>query len=255
MSNLIIEAVDQHVSIVKINRPPNNFFDFELVKDIADSFEELAASGVRAIVLGSEGKHFCAGANFAGGDVSLDERKADTERLYGQALRLFALPIPVVAAVQGAAVGGGLGVACSADFRIATPTTRFHANFSQLGFHQGFMLSVSLPRIVGVQRASEMLMGSTKVRGEEAARIGLADRCVPEAELLDVAVQHASIFAGNAPLAVQSIKETLRGDLMVQLKKALEREVTEQYRLWGTADWTRGIEASLRREVPVFQGN
>ena len=133
MSDVSVDAVEEHVSQVCLHRPPNNFFDTALLGAVADAYEELAeTTGCRAIVLRSEGKHFCAGLDFA------TNKEQDIAALYRNALRIFAAPLPVVAAVQGGAIGGGLGLALSADFRIATPGSRFSANFSRLGFHHGF---------------------------------------------------------------------------------------------------------------------
>ena len=135
VSEVSVDAVGEHVWAVCLHRPPNNFFDTAPVGALADAYEELAAgTSCRAIVLRSEGKHFCAGLDFA------NNKEQDIAALYRNALRIFAAPLPVVAAVQGGAIGGGLGLALSADFRIATPGSRFAANFSRLGFHHGFGL-------------------------------------------------------------------------------------------------------------------
>ena len=142
MSDITVALDDAHVATVEIHRPPANYFDAALIRALADAYEALDADrACRAIVLCSEGKHFCAGANFgAAASSPADEPRS----LYRQALRLFAAATPVVAAVQGAAVGGGLGLALSADFRVASPASRFTANFARLGFHHGFGLSVTL---------------------------------------------------------------------------------------------------------------
>ena len=157
------------VATVTIHRPPNNFFDTALIAAIADAFEALDDDpGCRAIVLAAEGKHFCAGAA-VGGRAERAEHGAQPagRHLYDEAERLFAAATPVVAAVQGAAIGGGLGLACAADFRVGTPDTRCSANFARLGFHHGFALTVTLPAIVGQQRANELLL--TGARIDEAA--------------------------------------------------------------------------------------
>ena len=101
-------------------------------------------------------------------------------RSTGRALRLFAAPLPVVAAVQGAAIGGGCGLALSADFRVATPQSRFSANFARLGFHHGFALTVTLPAVVGRQAAADLLLTGRRVGGEEALALGLCDRLAGE---------------------------------------------------------------------------
>ena len=163
------------VATVEIGRPPDNFFDAELITSLADACAWLDEQPeFRAAVLCSDGKHFCAGADFTGrsGRTGMGGAK----ELYAAAARLFEARTPVVAAVQGAAVGGGLGLACAADFRVASPQARFCANFARLGLHHGFALTVTLPAIVGEQRALDLLCTGRRVGGEEAARIGLADR-------------------------------------------------------------------------------
>lgn len=246
---------DGHVAILQIARPPANYFDRPLIAAIADALDALAEDGTtRAAVLSSQGKHFCAGANFGTTAVG-DDRVAESRRLYAEGARLFQSPLPVVAAVQGSAVGGGLGLACAADFRVASSGTRFLANFSQLGFHQGFGLSVSLPRIIGAQAAARMLVGAEKVLGDRALELGLADRLTETGAELEGAVAFAHELAACAPLAVRSIRETLRGDLHERVVEALDREANEQARLWVTEDSREGIAASLERRAPVFTGS
>ena len=240
---------------VEIHRPPNNFFDAGLIRSIADAYEWLASdSDCRAIVLCSEGKHFCAGADFHQESEAAPLPEEGAASLYDEAVRLFRAELPVVAAVQGAAVGGGLGVACSADFRVAAPEARFTANFARLGFHQGFGLSATLPPIVGHQRSLELLYTGRRINGEEAARIGLADRLAPLADVRSAARELAAEIAGSAPLAVRSIRQTMRGHLADLVAEATAREDAEQIRLRTTADFAEGTRASFERREPVFTG-
>lgn len=249
---------DDHVATAEIRRPPNNFFDLQLIDSMVEAFTALDAEpSCRAIVLCSDGKHFCAGANFASGSTP-DEapRNADgsPRHLYDAAYELFCTSTPVVAAVQGAAVGGGLGVACFSDFRVAAPEARFTANFARLGFHHGFGLSATLPRIVGNQNALELLYTGRRITGEEAAAIGLADRLVPLDSLRASAHQLAAEIALSAPLAVASIRQTMRGDLAEAVREATDREKVEQDRLRRTADWQEGVAAMAERRPPNFTG-
>ncbi|MFJ9552402.1 enoyl-CoA hydratase/isomerase family protein [Nocardiopsis sp. NPDC101807] len=254
MSDDLSVSVDGHVGVLEFRRPPNNHFDLALLRDLADAAAELeGARGCRAIVLCSEGRHFCAGVDFGGEGVGPDPA-ATLEAVYAQGLRLFSLAVPVVAAVQGAAVGGGLGVACAADFRVAAPSTRFHANFGALGIHQGFGLSASLPRIVGAQGAAEMLYTARRVGGERALALGLADRLVEDGAVREAAVAFAHEIAAGAPLAVRSMRETLRAGYTDEVRAAMEREIAEQTRLLATEDAAAGIAASLARTAPVFTG-
>jgi enoyl-CoA hydratase/carnithine racemase len=191
-----IRRVSEHVALVEFSRPPHNYFDGTLIEAIADAYEQLDRSNsCRAIVLCSDGKNFCAGANFAG------PNPADGD-LYEHAARLFAARLPVVAVVQGAAVGGGLGVALSADFRVASPDSRFSANFARLGIHHGFGVTVTLPLVVGHQRALELLYTGVRLRGEDAHAIGLCDRLVASDRLREKALALAEEIAISSPLAV-----------------------------------------------------
>jgi enoyl-CoA hydratase/carnithine racemase len=253
MSGVTLELLDGHVAVVEMHDPPANFFDRDVLAAVADAGERAAADGARAIVLCSEGKHFCAGASLADASGALDPR-ASAAAVYEQAARIFRLDVPVVAAVQGAAVGGGLGLACAADLRVAGPTARFEANFARLGFHCGFALSLTLPRIVGHPAAERMLLTGRPMRAEEALTLGLADRVAEAGQERDVALALAAELAGAAPLAVRSMRRTLRADLLERLDAALRHELDEQERLWQTADAAAGITASLERRDPVFLG-
>jgi 2-(1,2-epoxy-1,2-dihydrophenyl)acetyl-CoA isomerase len=247
---------DDHVAVAEIRRPPNNFFDADLIGSLADAYEWAEAeAGARAVVLCSAGKHFCAGADFTGRSSARPVRAGDgVGELYGQAARLFQARLPVVAAVQGAAVGGGLGLACSADFRVASPASRFCANFARLGLHHGFGLSVTLPAIVGQQHAIAMLYTGRNVAGDEAARFGLADLLTDPDELRAAAHGLAAEIAASAPLAVRSIRATQRAGLADRVREAMAAELAEQDQLRRTADFAAGVRASAERRQPTFEG-
>ena len=237
------------VAVVEICKPPNNFFSTDLISGLADTFEQLDENDdVRVSVLCSQGKHFCAGADFSG-----DSSGNDTLGLYAGAVRIFRCRKPIIAAIQGAAIGGGLGLALVADFRFASPEARFSANFSRLGFHQGFGLSVTLPELIGNQASSDMFFTGRRVSGEEAAELGLCDRLVPLTELKDATTLYAQEIAKSAPLAIESIRKTLRGDLADRVEKATLHEASEQARLVKTKDWVEGISASSERRDPDFR--
>jgi enoyl-CoA hydratase/carnithine racemase len=245
---------DDRVGTAEIARPPDNFFDVDLIASLADAYAWLDEQAARVIVLCSEGKHFCAGADFAGRAERARPGAGGARNLYVEAVRLFRAQLPVVAAVQGAAVGGGLGLACSADFRVASPRARFWANFARLGLHHGFGLTVTLPGIVGQQRALEMLYTGRRVGGEEAARIGLADRLADRLELRAAAYELAAEVAASGPLAVRSIRATMRGGLADRIREATDHEVAEQEQLQRTADFAEGVRASAERRAPRFEG-
>src|ERR1700753_2008403 len=156
-----------HVATVEIQRPPANYFDLALIDALASAYEYLEDEpDCRAIG---------AGANF--GDSTADDADpVGTDALYARSLTLFSLSKPVVAAVQGGAVGGGAGLALSADFRVGDPSSWFGFNFARLGIHQGFGISATLPRVVGQQKALELLYTGRRIKGPEAMAAGLFDR-------------------------------------------------------------------------------
>lgn len=251
--------VTDDVGWAEIRRPPANYFDAPLIAAVADAYEWAQDRGARAIVLCSQGRHFCAGADFTGRNWRPGQRipagPGGARELYRQAVRLLRSRVPVVAAVQGAAIGGGLGLACSADFRVASPAARFSANFARLGLHHGFGLTVTLPAIVGRQRALELLYTGRRVGGAEATSIGLADRLAADgADVRDVARELATEIAGCAPLAVAAIRATMRSGLAERVAEATERELAEQDKLRGTADFAEGVAASAQRRSPRFEG-
>ena len=247
---------DGPVAVVEICRPPHNFFDIPMVHQLADAFEDADADrGCHAVVLAAQGSSFCAGANLATRDATPEQRSPRAVNpLYGEALRLFACSKPVVAAVHGPAIGGGLGLALVADFRVTCPEARFSANFTRLGFHPGFGMSVTLPRVVGMQQAQLLFFTGRRIGGEEAHRIGLADLLVPQDQVRAQAQALAREIAVSAPIAVQSTRATLRRGLVEQIRLAVAHESVEQYAQFKTADFREGVAAMAERREPRFKG-
>jgi|TARA_B110000444_G_C18749283_1_gene551936 enoyl-CoA hydratase/carnithine racemase len=245
-------SLENNIATLTIQRPPNNFFDYMLIQQIADALEELdEESDCRVNILASEGKNFCAGANFSQ-DKDMMNKTNPYAKLYKEAVRLFRTKKPIIAAIQGAAVGGGLGLALAADFRIGCPESKFSANFAKLGFHQGFGSSVTLPRVVGLQNAAMMLYTAKRIKGEEALSLGLLDQMVPLEELMKKTQEFAAEIASSAPMAVESIRATVRGDLADQVEEIVDWELKEQIRLQSSDDFKEGIAASLERRVAQF---
>src|SRR5579863_1348809 len=246
-----------HVALVEIRRPPNNFFDIALIREIATAFEESDADAdCRALVLAAQGKAFCAGANFGDGDSDggelLSGPRPGAAHLYVEGNRLFRTKKPIVAAIHGAAVGGGLGLAMVGDLRVTCPEARFCANFTRLGFHPGFGLTVTLPAVIGPTKAALMFYTSRRVRGDEAHAMGLADVLVPQAEVRAAALALAAEIAENSPLGLIATRATMRGNLADRVRAATEHELAEQTRLRQTEDFKEGVKAMAERRVPVF---
>lgn len=245
-----------HVTVVELQRPPYNFFDAALVGAVADALECLdGVDDCRAVVLAAQGKAFCAGADFhadTGRALFEDDPERSAGDLYRHAVRLFRTRKPIVAAVQGPAVGGGLGMALAADFRVVCEHTRFSANFVKLGVHAGFGITHVLPRIVGTQNASLMLYTGRRIGPEAALKMGLADILTSAEGLREEAIALAAEIAESAPLAVESTRVTLRQGLADGVERQLEREFAEQRRLAATDDHAEGVRAVTERRAGHF---
>lgn len=254
-------SVERHdrVVLVEMQRPPHNYLTPALIEGVAAALEDAAAdAGVGCAVLAAQGRSFCAGADFGGQDHHAETASSLagslTDRLYAAAARLCAIEIPWIAAVHGPAIGGGLGLAMTANLRVTCPDARFSANFAALGIHPGFGLSMTLPEQLGPSRAAMVLLTGRRLRGEEAVEIGLADRCVPAADVRAAALELAAEVAANAPLAIRAINRTLRAGLAERVRQATRLEAAEQARLGATADAAEGIAAVLERRPGRFTG-
>jgi enoyl-CoA hydratase/carnithine racemase len=265
MTNFTDIGVEKHdhVGLIEIRRPPLNFFDVSLINQIADALDEFDRDiEIRASVLAAQGKAFCAGANFS--DPARQEQEERTQNdpaanlpinhLYVQAVRIFRNKKPIVAAVHGAAIGGGLGLAVSADFRVTCPEARFSANFTKLGFHPGFGLTVTLPELVGKNNAALMFYTSRRVTGEEAFRWGLANELVPQDQVRAAAMKLAQEIAECSPLGLVSTRTTMRAGLAERVLAATNHELVEQTKLRATEDFKEGVKASAERRVANFRG-
>lgn len=253
--------IERHgnVALIEMQRPPHNFFDHALIASLADALEMLERDQYcRAIVLAAQGTAFCAGANFSstGDGTNAPERPRQLNPIYAEALRIYATTKPIIAAVQGAAVGGGLGLALAADFRVSCPQARFTANFNRLGFHPGFGLSVTLPRLVGEQKAALLFYTGRRIDGNQALAIGLVDQLVDSAELVcGAAMALAEEIAISASIAVQSTRTTLRNGLVAAIRNAVARESEEQFAHFRTSDFREGVKAMAERRTPNFTGS
>jgi enoyl-CoA hydratase/carnithine racemase len=245
-----------HVGQIEIQRPPHNYFDNALINEIADALEAFDRDpACRAVVLYAQGKSFCAGADFANRPApGAGGNGGSSKHLYKEATRIFRTRKPVVAAVRGAAIGGGPGLALAADFRVTCSEVPFSANFNHLGFHPSFSLTYTLPRLVGQQKANLLFYTGRRVTGDEAVAMGVAEVLVPLAEVRDAATALATEIAQSAPLAVQATRETMRRGFADAAERATERELTDQDWTRKTTDFKEGVKAWGERRLPNFDG-
>ena len=219
--------------------------------------ELLGTPGLRAVVLTGAG-----GAFSAGGDLAMLEGLRslpfeDARRFmlsfYSRYLSVLDLPVPVIAAIEGPAIGAGLCVALACDLVIVGDDSKLALNFVQLGLHPGMGATYLAPRKVGAQRAAELLLTGRRFDGREAQAMGLALEAVPREQVLPRAMALAAQIALGAPLAVGALRRGLAVD-RVALQAALEREALAQAQSYGSADLGEGLKAAAERRAPHFEG-
>ena len=244
-----------NVGEIVFRHPEHNHANLELLSRVADALDAFDTDPeVRAVVLASDGKAFCAGADFAA-DANLGGPSSrPVVRFYRQAIRIFGSKKPIVVAVQGAAIGAGLGLALAGDFRVAADEARFAANFVKIGFHPGFAMTLTLPRLVGEQRAAHMMLTGERYRAADVLPWGLVDEVTTLDAVRPRAHALAARIAENGPLALLATRKTMRGDLAHAAMQALAKELRAQSRLRRTEDHQEGIRAVAERRAGRFVG-
>lgn len=245
---------DGAIATIELDRPPHNFFDFAMVQAIADALDALEAEpACRVVLLAAGGKSFCAGADFnSRPDSDHVRHPRKTLPLYNEGIRIMRFGKPIVAAVQGACVGGGLGIAMCADFRVASTDARFSANFNRLGVHPGFGLSFTLPRLVGPQHAARLFYTGQRIDAGEALRIGLVDAVTEPQQCRAQARALCQEIALSSPWAVQSTRQTLRAGFIERFREAVARESELQAYQMRSSDFKEGVAAMSERREPRF---
>ena len=248
---------DGPLARITFSKPPHNFACPDLLRQIADAVYKVDNDPkLRCTLLTSQGRSFCAGADLAGDEkIAGAGGMATIAQLSGQAERLFRRRKPMIAAVQGAAIGAGLGLALTADFRIGDASTRMAANFTRLGFHPGFALTYTLPRLLGAQRASWMMMSSQRVRPAQALDWGLLDRVAQDGDLAEASSAMAHELSDNAPLALLAVRRTLTDGMAKAAVAAMRREHAEQSALRTTSDYAEGVASVFERRPANFTGS
>lgn len=256
-SEAICVTRDGPIATIELNRPPHNFFDLAMIEAIADVLDQLEAeASCRVVVLAAGGKSFCAGADFNNRPES-DRIRHPRKMLpvYQEGIRLMRFTKPMVAAIHGPCVGGGLGLALCADFRVAAPEARFAANFNRIGVHPGFGLSFTLPRLIGLQESARLLYTGRRIEAQEAYRIGLVDSVAAPGECRSQAMALAHEIAISSPWAVQSTRATLREGLVEGFRAAVARESEVQAFQMRAPDFKEGVRAMTERRPPQFSDN
>ncbi|KAN0026638.1 hypothetical protein ACTFIV_007627 [Dictyostelium citrinum] len=237
------------IQIVKLNKPKHlNALTFEMGVDYKRVVDTLAEDkDLKCVVLTGEGKAFS-----AGGDLDfLIERTKDTaennqkimERFYRTFLYIRSLPVPIISAINGAAIGAGFCLALATDIRIVSNKAPVGLTFTKLGIHPGMGVTHSITNIVGQDVASYMLLSSDIIKGDEAQRLGLVLKSVESDQVLSTALNLAETISKNSTIAVNSTTKTLRNRYNSDLDRSLTREADAQSQCWASKDIIEGILA------------
>jgi enoyl-CoA hydratase/carnithine racemase len=247
------------LGVITLDRPDNrNSMTPELLDAFATASERARADqALRCLVVTGTGACFSSGADFKSTIQRDGDHRAPHERsyaMYEPFLSLLDVEVPVIGALNGHAVGGGFGLALVCDLRIGAIDAKFGANFVKLGLAPGMAISYLLPRLIGVARASELLLTGRLVAGDEAERLGILNRAVPAADVLAIAMAMARTIADNAPFAVRETKRAIRRGLALEVRDAARAEAHVQAASIVMDDAREGIAALLAKRPPQFTG-
>ncbi len=261
---MLVERPREGIARVTFNRPDRlNALSWAMVDEYLAVVRALGEDEtVRVLILTGAGRGFCAGLDLkqrddalGGGDDVLTVYRRQ-EKIGALATALRAIPHPVIAAVNGPAAGGGLAIALAADMRVCAPEASFHASFVRIGLSAcDAGVSYTLPRLVGLGLASELMMTGRAVDAEEAVRIGLVNRVVPTAELQDAALALGADIAANSPFGVWMTKKVLERNVDAPgIEAAVELENRTQVLATRTEDSTEALTAFREKRPAIFSG-
>jgi enoyl-CoA hydratase len=260
MADPVLVERDGPVAVLTLNRPEiRNAMDQALTEAFAAAVERLGGDpDLRAVVVTGAPPAFCAGGDLSwikpGPEASVPLMRDKMRAFYPKFLGVRALDVPVIAAINGAAVGAGLCLAMACDIRIAAEDAKLSAPFTRLGMHPGMAATYLLTRLVGTSKAADLLFTSRAVDGRDAERIGLVDRVVPGERLLDEARTLAGEIARNAPIPMRMVKRAIYLAERNDMETMLEFEGLAQPITLGTADLIEGLTAVKEKRTPGFEG-
>lgn len=250
-------AIEDGVAVATINRPPANALSRALILEVDALLDQIENDdSVRVVVLHGEGKFFSAGADIKEFTSVTSGEEFTKLSASGQEVfeRLERFSKPVIAAIHGAALGGGLELAMGCHIRIVTERAKLGLPELQLGLIPGFAGSQRLPRYVGMAKAAEMLLTSDPITGEEAVRLGLANQAYPDDELLPKTMELAKKIAKKSPVAVRAALDMLQYTKHSSYYEGVKAEADSFGEVFISEDAKEGIEAFLTKREPAFKG-
>ena len=259
----VLYEVKEHIAQITLNRPENrNSMTGDVLEGLRSAVENVIEDAdLRCVIVTGKGKSFCAGADFKSGaqrDATGATGRLPHERsfaMYSPFLSLLRIDVPIIGALNGHAIGGGLGLAVVCDIRVANREAKYGANFVRLGLHPGMATTYLLPRLVGVPKGVELLLTGRIITGEEAAVLGLVNYAVEPEQVLDKAWELAREIASAAPIAVRMTKQSIYDNLDWDPARAARAEAHAQSRTLETEDSREGIRALLEKRPADFKAH
>ena len=223
---------------------------------VVGKLKQMSSAELRCMIVTGAGKAFSGGGHlemlFNKTKIDPDENRRLMEKFYELYLSILEVPVPVIAKINGHAIGAGLCFAMACDIRIASAEAKLGANFVNLGLHPGMGATYFFPRLLGVARANELLFGGKILTAEESLAVGLVNRVVAAGDLDRVTIAEARGIAAAGPMAVRALKQSLRGDSRTALQKCLEREAHCQSLDYAGSEFLEGIRAAKEKRVAKF---
>jgi enoyl-CoA hydratase len=250
-------TIEEHIAVIKINHQPANAMSSQVFRELSNVLDEVEGNdAVRAIVVHGEGRFFSAGADIREFTSIQDAKHASELARNGQVVfeRVEKFPKPIIAAIHGAALGGGLEFAMSCHMRIVTENAKLGLPELNLGLIPGFAGTQRLSRLVGKAKACELMLTAEPITGTEAVQWGLANKAVAEEVLLDEAMKIAKKVAGKSPVSVRAALELLQTTKTSEYYEGVEREAQLFGEVFATEDGREGVAAFLEKRKPVFSG-
>jgi enoyl-CoA hydratase len=259
LETLKVESPQEHTVLVTLNRPEvANAMNTQMGLDLLETFDGFCAAPNKQrciVITGAGSKAFCAGGDLKQRDGMTDEQWQDQHLIFERAIRaMIDCPVPIIAAVNGAAYAGGLEISLCADFIYASGHARFALTEVTLGIMPGAGGTQNLPRAVGARRAKEIMLTGQPFSAHEALEWGMVNRICDADSLLREALATAAVIAGNAPISTRQLKQSVNMGLNMDLRSGMMFEIEAYSRMVPTEDRREGIRAFNEKRKPVYHG-
>lgn len=261
MTDILFEIKDQ-VAVITFNRPEVlNVFRRAMFQRMLELCDTIANdNNVRAVLLTGAGRAFSAGidldevSRLFDGSMTMDEARAELNEMQELTRRMVNLPKPIVAAINGIAIGAGAEIAIASDIRMASQTASFAFAEVQRGIFETNGVMHRLPRLIGMGRATQVLLTGEKISAQSALEMGLVTKVVPSEILFQEAMETARMLVANAPISVRLVKQVLQQSYDLDLESVMRLETEGTLECLASEDLQEGVRAFMEKRAPIYKG-